>query len=416
MKILFLSDDFWPHSEGGAADVALNIARGMRDRGYEVSIITAVRNESDAGVRELEGMTIYSFVSNYPEKWRAYRSLHNWKATRFVKEVLGKIKPDVVHAHNIHRYISYASLKYAHRSGAIVVLTAHDCMLFHYGKFMEFYDPNDISIRNEYDYRISPLYQLRTFKWRYNPQRNFMIRYYLRYVHRICAVSNELKKALKANYIKDVAVVHNAIDLARWKIDPTKVQAFENEYGLNGFKRVLFVGRLTKAKGGEQLIQAMALVKTKIANLALIIAGQKDEYTESLAREAEGNGIKVVMTGWLGHDDLPTAYGASDLVAFPSICFDTFGMVNLEAMASRKPVISTCFGGSKEIIIDGASGYIVNPYDINKFSERIATLLNDEEMSKRFGDAGFDRAKEIFNLGRQLDDYERVYISAKYGK
>ena len=55
----------------------------------------------------------------------------------------------------------------------------------------------------------------------------------------------------------------------------------------------------------------------------------------------------------------------------PSICFDTFGLVSLEAMEMKKPVVATSFGGSKEVIEDGVTGFIENPFDVAAYADKI---------------------------------------------
>lgn len=410
MKILILSDDFPPLAQGGAAAVAFNVARGLVNNGHDVSVITAVRNSKDAIDYVLEGIKVYPFELSYNEKWRAYLSLYNSRSGAFVKEIIEKIKPDVVHAHNIHNYISYNSLRIAKNSGAKVILTAHDCMLFHYGKFTDFINEKNINQLDNFDYKVSAFDQIKTFRFRYNPIRNLLINFYLSCVDSVCAVSNELKKALEANGIKNVKVVHNAIDPAIWISDVVEVTNFKKENKIEGDKIVLFAGKLTKAKGGEELIKALSLVKSKLQNTALVIVGQKDTYTERLIKEAQNARIKVVNTGWLSEKELPTIYEASDLVVFPSICFDTFGMVNLEAMISHKPVIATCFGGAKEVVVDNKTGYIINPFDIQTFADKMFDLLSNKNLARDFGDAGYERVVESFSIEKQVTEYLNLYI------
>lgn len=409
MKILFLSDDFPPKGAGGAAAVAYSVALGFKKRGYEVIVLTAVRNEKDSGWYEVNGIRVYAFQSSYHERWRAYRSLYNPDSISHIRMILEKEKPDIVHAHNVHFYISYQALRLAKKSGAKVILTAHDCMLFHYGKFTEFMDPKDLSIRCDYNYRISPISQLRTFQLRYNPFRNLIIKWYLKSVDKVCAVSRELAKVLSINGIEST-LVHNAIDSDAWLPDLDKAKTFVNDNDLGDHKRVLFIGKLTKAKGGHELVEALKLLRCNNNSLkvALIIAGQKDAYTGELLKEAESAGIKSICTGWMQQNQLATVYSIADVVTFPSICFDTFGMVNIEAMASRKPVISTCFGGSKEIVIDNVTGMIINPFNTEIFANNLNDLLTDPQKAKRFGDDGYKRVKEFFDIEIQIDAYEKM--------
>ena len=409
MKILILSDDFPPYALGGAASVAFNLARGFVAEKHQVIVITSVQSRSQVGESFIDGIKIYSFYSDYAEKWRAYVSLYNKKAVDFVKKIIDIEKPDVVHAHNIHRHISYHSLKIAKKSGSRVVLTTHDCMLVHYGKFTDFIDKENKNIEQNFNYYISPFSQLKTFKLRYNPFRNIVIKFYLNYVDVITAVSDELKKVLEVNGIKKVIRIYNAIDPSLWAIEDGKVKDFILKNNLENYHKILFSGKLTKAKGGEQLIDSLSNVQKKIKNIAIIIVGQKDSYTEFLVKLAESRGIKVVITGWLAEKDLPLVYSSSDVVVFPSICFDTFGMVNLEAMVVKKPVIATCFGGAKEVVVNNETGFVINPYDIESFSDKITSLLEDPVLSKKMGESGFERVKNMFTVKNQVRNFLEVF-------
>lgn len=410
MKILILSDDFPPRGMGGAASVAAHVALAMKRKGHKVVVINSVRNRKDEGEYMYEGIKVYAFASSYHPRWRAYRSLLNPSAYSFVERILKQEKPDVVHAHNIHQYISYHALKQAKKSGARVILTVHDCMLFHYGKFTEFIDPKDTSVRSSYVYKVGWATLLRTFRFWYNPFRNIFIRLYLKYVDSICAVSHELKKALEANGIPHVQVVHNALDITQWVSLRGNPEVWVNENKLDGYLRVIFVGALTPEKGSQQLCDALKnLVNSTRLKVALIIVGRKNGYVSSIVTELEDAGIKVVCTGWIDHVELPKIYASADLAVFPSICFDTFGMVALEAMASKKPVLATCFGGAREVVKDGETGYIINPYDVHGFSQKMVEILTDPLRKVALSDAGYKRAIELFDIHIQTDAYESIY-------
>jgi len=111
----------------------------------------------------------------------------------------------------------------------------------------------------------------------------------------------------------------------------------------------------------------------------------------------------VIFTGWLEGEDLIVAYNGIDVCVSPSICFEAFGMTNLEAMASKKPVVSTYFGGPKEVVVDGKTGYLVNPYKITLMAKKILDLLENPEKAKKFGEAGHQRAEKFFSLKKQSE-------------
>jgi len=398
MKILFLSDDFPPRSHGGAGIVAFNLAHALATSGHQVVVITTVQERQYVGKRKYEGLEIYNLYSDYHERWRAYRSLYNPGVVGQVKSIINDWRPDVVHAHNIHYHLSYHSFKIAKKSGARVFLTAHDAMLFHYGKLA------DVE-------KVSAWSQFKKYKRRYNPFRNSVIKRYLKYVDKIFAVSCTLSDALNKNGIANTEIVYNGIDVKKWQTTGRAVQKFKNKFNLNKKKVVLFGGRLSEPKGGEKIIQIMKRVVTEIPEAVLLVLGKTSDYSERMIKLAGHLGIRdnLVFTGWISGDELVTGYYASDVVVTPSLYLDPFPTVNLEAMACGKPVVGTCFGGTPEIVRGHITGFLINPFNEEEVSERIAELLNDPLKSERFGKAGLDRVMAEFTLMSQVEKTLRYY-------
>jgi glycosyltransferase involved in cell wall biosynthesis len=97
----------------------------------------------------------------------------------------------------------------------------------------------------------------------------------------------------------------------------------------------------------------------------------------------------------------------------PSICFDTFGLVNLEAMEHAKPVVATSFGGSPEVVQDGVTGFVANPFDLGAFSDAIARLLADPDLRARMGAAGRARLEAHFLIPRLAGEFLEEYALAR---
>lgn len=399
MKILFLSDDFPPKSYGGAGIVAFELARQMLREGHEVFAITVVNDKKDEGYIEYEGLKMHRLHSGYKERWRAYLSLYNPRVIKKVEKIMNGLKPDVVHAHNIHYHLSYHSLKLARTSGAKVFLTAHDAMLFHYGKF------------DGRSGKVSVWLQIRKFRMRYNPFRNLVIRHYLKYTNKIFSVSRALKDTLNKNGVSNVVVVHNGIDLNKWQSDLPATERFKERHDLVGKKVILFGGRLSVAKGGRQALLVMAEVAKKMPGAVLLIMGPKNEYADEMARQARDLNISenVVFTGWITGVELKAAYSASDVVAVLSLYLDPLPTVVLEAMASGKPVVGTCFGGTNEMVVDKVTGFLINPFKTEEVAARILELLDDNPMAQGFGKAGQSRAETEFTLAAQAREVLRYY-------
>lgn len=373
MKILTLQDNFPPQIFGGG----VYLACGLQKAGHQVFAITTCQEKSKEGNTDYRGLKVFRIFANYHERWRGYLSLYNPQTVRRVREIIQEVNPDVVHAHNIQSYLSYHCLKIAKKLKKPVLFTARDVMLFNFEKLAT------KKYLEHFDCKTNWLDHLKQARKRYNPMRNFLIKRYLRYVDKIFAISNALKEALEQNGIKDVETSHTSIDVDDWRVAPEKIAEFNRKHNLQGKKVIFFGGRISGLKGLEQINQAVDKVKAEIPEAVLLIAGGRE-------------------IGWLNGNDLKAAYHSANLVAVPSVCFDAFPRSNLEAMACKKPVIATCYGGSPEIVQDGITGYIVNPFDVGLMAAKIIDLLKNTEKAKQFGEAGHERVKKYFSLDAQV--------------
>jgi glycosyltransferase involved in cell wall biosynthesis len=390
MKILFLSDDFPPESFGGAGISTYDLAIGMKGAGHEVFVITTCREKNEVGETDYHGLKIYKVASDYPRKWRWYLSLYNPNVRRQVEEILRIIRPDVVHINNVHLYLSYYCFKLAKRYARSVVFTARDVMTFNFSKL------NTERYLKNFDAHTTWLDHLKQAKKRWNPFRNFFIRRYLSYADQIFSVSFALKKALLQNGIKNVEVTHSGVDVMSWQVSEEERNRFREKYNIKDKKVVLFGGRLSGAKGSKQVLDAMAIVREAV----FLIVASSDASTDWLEAEAQKMGFRdrLVFTGWVDRDEIKYIYSCADLVLVPSICLDAFPRIVIEAMAAGKPVIGTCYGGASEAIIDGETGYIINPFDTAKMAEKILDLLKNPKKAEQFGWAGRMRVENLFNI------------------
>lgn len=408
MKIVVLQDDLPPYHVGGGGVIAYRLAKEFARRGNEVIAITTVQNRAHAGSEVVDGMEVVRLYSSYHPRLRAYKSLYNSAVVRDVERLLKKCAPDIVHVHNVHTHLSYFSLVLARRYSRRVVMTEHDAMSFHFGKL-----PSALSsVSNELHaeaHRESIVRQLRMHKWRYNPLRTPIIRYILRKtVHATVAVSAALSRALEDNGIRVHSVIHNGIAVPEW--GSLDVDTFVKKHHL-GDRVIFFGGRLSEPKGAIQMIEAMPAICNTVPSAQLLVAGKQDAFAERMVKHAARLGVEksLVFTGWITGDELRSAYRASRVVVAPSIYLDPFPTVNLEAFATLRPVVATCFGGSREVVEDGVSGYVVNPLDVEVLSAKVADLLTDEEKAKRFGVAGYERVTRDFTLEGQARAYEKLF-------
>ncbi len=402
MKILIISDGFPPQAGGGAEQVAYLYASELARTGHSVTVFTTVQKKEQAGDTMEEGMRVVRVYANYHPRWRAYVSLYNPQTIPALKKLFKDEKFDVIHAHNVHQYVSYHALRLARKSCEKVFLTAHDVMTIAYGKLY----PRTRDCANP-DYPTGFFAQMRFAGLRFNPLRGPIIRYYLSFVTRILCVSGAVERILNESSIKNTMVFHNGVSSSDMPLPESTVQEFKKKFALIEKKIILFGGRVTEGKGGMYVVAYLQKIAPSVPDAVLVVMGKENETTRRLqekAREADLED-RVICTGWLSGDTLRSAYRIADVVIVPSLNLDPFPTVNLEAMAAGKPVVATCFGGSRESIVDGETGYIANPYDVDAFSDRIAELFDNQEEANRFGNAGRKRVEAEFDIrlrARQL--------------
>ena len=393
MKILILSDRIPPENKGGAEVIAWNLARGLYHAGHEVHIIASTDKADFEEVRE--GIPTYHLHSQYPARFRAYVSLYNPQTIGKLRELYQQIQPDVVNAHNVHAHLSYSALSVAHQMGIKTVFSSHDVMPVAYAKLMH-------SIPSPY--HLPRLHNLKQMRFRYNLIRNRWIRHVLtnHTMHRT-AVSHALKTALETNGLPPFEVVHNGIDVARFQAKPDVVNQLRERWNLANRKVILLAGRLTSAKGVLPVLRALDRLKEAIPEALLLVLSAQPIETQIPPEYAHLQDTHILSGGWLQGDELVGAYQVADVVVVPSIYLDPFPTVNLEAMATGKPVIATCYGGSSEAVVDGETGYIIDPLDTESFVERLTGLLTDEVLAKQMGRAGYARIQSQFSLEKQVD-------------
>lgn len=389
MRIAILTDGFPPQGKGGAEQIAFQHAQFLAATGHEVVVITTVRESLHAGVVQEGTYQVHRLVCAYHERWRAYRSLWNPVIVAQVKKIIAEFKPDVVHAHNIHTNLSYACLSVARRYASTVCLTFHDAMSFDYGKVGYLGERAKSSLlRSWQTYGLV----------RVNPIRNYCIRRALRSCTHLFAVSEALAERIRQHGIAPVVVHHNGIAVSAEKKDPVAVEAFRRTHGLMGKRVLFFGGRVSALKGASVALEVLRQVRKVRPDTVMLVAGSPQSVV-SLKKEAEQKEMvdALVFAGWLSADEMRCAYALSDVVLVLSLYCDPFPTIVLEAMAAGVPVIATKWGGAQEALVDGVTGFVVDPTATMDVAQAVMKLLRDEDLRQRFGRAGRERVVAHFN-------------------
>lgn len=217
------------------------------------------------------------------------------------------------------------------------------------------------------------------------PKKNWMMFYPMeRMMSRFCDYIVTINKedfdraktfhAPNVRYIPGVGVNINRIHDC--KIDK---KAYKREIGVpEDCVLILSIGEMIERKNHEVIVRALAKVQNPNVYYAICGKGPLREYLEQLANEL-GVGDRVKFLGF--RKDIPELCNTADISAFPSR-IEGLGLAGIEAMAAGVPLVSSNVHGILDYVIDGKTGYAIDPDDVDGFSKAISTLADDEELCK----------------------------------
>ena len=196
MKICLLNDDSLPSARGGAAVIVDLLAKKYKEKGHEVTLITTHQDKEKDVVEKTENKI--SIYSNYPLKKRHKHCLGDPKMSEVLTEIFEELKPDAVHAHNIHTHLTYDSLNVAKKFTDKIILTAHDTFLVSFARVNSKRYQRLAS--NNKAMKMRPWEHLFAIGRKYSPGRNKAIRKILSDSGAlVSAISNAVAQFLKIN-------------------------------------------------------------------------------------------------------------------------------------------------------------------------------------------------------------------------
>ncbi len=237
---------------------------------------------------------------------------------------------------------------------------------------------------------------------------------------KIITVSYAMKEhLLSLGYPRNIEVVWNGVDAELFSpknAESELVEKWKERHGIKeGEKVILFVGRLTKIKGVENLVKAFALVEKEFPEARLVIIGKGEEYEHLLALTNELRIARKVsiVSEFLSVQDLIANYALAYACVFPSFA-EPFGIVCSEAMAMEKPVVVGARGvsGLREQVIPSGEkqcGVHVNQFSPEDIAWGIKVCLENEERARKWGKNARERVLECFTVERTARKTLEIY-------
>lgn len=171
--------------------------------------------------------------------------------------------------------------------------------------------------------------------------------------------------------------------------------AVRQRHGLTGRPVIVCVSRMVARKGQDVLVQALPQIRRRVPGAALLVVGD-GPHRAAVQRHVSRLGLQddVVLAGRVPWHETPSYYDAGDVFAMPTrtrlfgLEPEALGICYLEAAATGLPVVVGDSGGAPDAVLDGQNGYVVPGRDVAAVADRVATLLADPDLARRFGECG----------------------------
>jgi glycosyltransferase involved in cell wall biosynthesis len=368
MKFLVVTPYFYPKI-GGLENYAYNISKGLKDKyGWEIVVITSNHEENKDREEEIDGIKIYKLarwfkISNTPINPMWYFQ---------IKNIIKKEKPDVINAHTPVPFISDVTARVC---GDIpFILTYHTGAMMLKGKLLE-----DLLIK---------FYE------------SSILKVTLKKAKKIICPSDFVRFDFLKDYAKKTITITPGVDINRFM---PKI--------VNSKNKILFVAGLKKAekyKGLEYLLSAVNIIKKNIKDVKLTVVGEGDYiiYYKKLCKDLEIE-RNVEFKGRLIGRKLVEQYQKSNVLALSSLS-ESFGIVLLEAMACKKPVIGSNIGGIPYVIDNDQNGLLVPPKDPQALADAIIKILTNPKLAKKMGEEGYKKVTKYFTWEKQINTTKEI--------
>ncbi len=249
-------------------------------------------------------------------------------------------------------------------------------------------------------------------------RKQWLVQKILHYADSVTTVSSYTRKQLVQLGVpkEKITLVYPCphIDGIEIDLDRVETRLLDEKYTIFGKRIILSVGRLIPRKGFDYVLASLPKVLKNHDDIVYVIVGS-GEYETDLRRMAHELGIEkqVRFVGVVDDDELTRWYARSTYVIMPSRELSNrdvegFGIAFVEASSFGKPTIGGMSGGIVDAVVDGQTGYLVDPRDPAMISAAMIRLLDDSETATRLGLQGRERVKEKFRWSIQVARLEKM--------
>ncbi|MBE0465694.1 MAG: glycosyltransferase family 4 protein [Candidatus Desulforudis sp.] len=383
MRVLMLSWEYPPKTIGGLAQHVYDLNTALNREGVEVHLLTcAAPGSPDYEVQgniHIHRVNPFQISTGDFTTWVLQLNCAMLERAISLFESVGNFR--LVHAHDW--LVAYAARAIKHAKRLPLVATIHAT---------EFGRHN--GLHNSTQNYISNVEWWLTYEaWRVIVCSKYM--------------EGELKYIFQLPSDK-IRVIPNGVDPENFKLHRNN-RLRRDFYAAPEEKIVFYVGRLVREKGVQVLLEGAPRILSRMPHVKFIIGG-KGPHEGELRSLAAGLGIasKVYFTGYIDDQVRNALYHWADVAVFPSL-YEPFGIVVLEAMAARTPVITSDTGGITEIIEHRVDGLKVPPGDSRALADSIMAVLREPTGAKMLQERAFRKIREQYDWQKVARQTIQVY-------
>jgi glycosyltransferase involved in cell wall biosynthesis len=390
---------------GGDSTYMFNLSGLLESRGHEVAHFAMRHPDNLPSTQEEYFVSEVDFPRLLERRTPAAalkvlgRSIYSGEARRNISRLIDDIRPEIAHIHNCHSHLTTSILEPLRRAGVPIVWTLHDYRLVcPNSDFLSGYEICERCLPNRFHHVVLRRCKKGSFAASFVAMSASLYDRMTRVpsrVQRFIAPSRFLAGKLVEGGFDPARITHlpNFVDAGAFPARP------EGDYAL-------YFGRLSREKGVDVLLEALALAQRG----RLKIAGDGPQRAELERRAAELGLGGVEFLGYRSGDELKEILAGAQFVVLPSRWYENLPFSIMEALAAGKPVIASDLGGIPEMIEDGVNGLLFPAGDAGELARRLVLLLDSPEQRESMGRTGRQKALELYNA-----DYHYQRIIDIYG-
>lgn len=372
MKICIVSDAYYPYPSG-VSEYGFYVAKYLRKFGHDVQILTTaypnlkgIKNEeTEKGVKRIGRVFFVPINKSFATP------TIGWGIPRIVANFIKKENFDVLHLHTpLPPGISYYALR-ASKGTNIGIFHSTGFKFFKRGSglFKSLFGKN------------------------------------LRKIHGRIAISPSARDSIASYVPGDFKIIPCGVDTEKFHLNVQKKKELQTSN-----PKILYFGRLDRRKGLPELLKAIPIIKKKIPNILLVVAGRGplEKECKKLAKELKISG-SVIFKGFIPDEEVPSYYASCDVYCSPALGGESFGIVLLEAMAVGTPVAASNIIGYDFVIKNEYNGLLFNPRDPKDIAGKVLRIITDKKIKDKLVDNGKNFVKN-YSWEKVVKDMENFYL------